>query len=157
MRPRRVLLQPRPCRWNPKIVFIPRRLWFLHYLTPMTSQMAILVQRAMLKIKPNNFHNSIHIIECLQVPFYGNHVHVGGAKTDFDPPRLYFYTILTIMTSQMAISIQRAILKNESNFFHNSIHIPGCCHGEFYGHHVHVGRTKYDFHPPRLFFTLFWP
>ena len=114
--------------------------------------MAILVQKAILKIKSNIFHNSIHIIGCLQVYSNGNHVHVDGAKTDFDPLRLYFYTILTIVTSQMAILVQRAILKNESNFFHNSLRIPGCCQGKFYGHHIHVCITKCDFHPPRLYF-----
>ena len=78
----------------------------------MTSQMVILVQRTMLKIESNFFHNSIHIIECFQVQFYGNHVNVGRTKNDFNPKKLYFYTILTLMTSQMAILIQRAILKN---------------------------------------------
>ena len=114
--------------------------------------MAILVQKAILKIKSNIFHNSTHIIGCLQVHFNVNYVHVDGAKNDFDPLRLYFYTILTIVTSQMAILVRRAILKNESNFFHNSLLITGCCQGKFYGHHIHVCITKCDFHPPRLYF-----
>ena len=118
----------------------------------MTSHVSILVQRAMLKIKSNLCHNSIHITGCCQVQFYGLHVHVGGAKTDFDPLRLYFYTILTIVTSQMAILVQRAILKNESNFFHNSINITECFQMQCFGKHGHVGITKYDFHPPRLYF-----
>ena len=64
---------------EPKIVFTPQGCDFYTILTLMTSQVAILVQRAMLKIKSNFFHNSIHIIGCFQVQFYGNHVHVGGA------------------------------------------------------------------------------
>ena len=79
--------------------------------------MAILIERAILKNESNFFHNSMHITGCFQVQFYGKHAHVGITKYDFHPPRLYFYTILTLMTSQMAILLQRTILKNESIFF----------------------------------------
>ena len=49
------------------------------------------------------------------------------------------------MTSQIAIFLKRAILKNWPNLFHNSMYILGCCEEPFYGDHAHAGRTKYDF------------
>ena len=89
---------------------------------------------------------------CCEEQFYGNHTYLGRTKYDFPPHRLYFYTILTIMTSQIAILLKRAILKNLPNFFHNSMYILGCCKEQIYGNHAHLDRTKYDFPPPRLYF-----
>ena len=89
------------------------------------------------------FHDSMYILGCCEEQFYSSHVHVGRTKYDFPPPRLYFYTILLIVTSQMVI-----LIKN----FHNSMYILGCCEEQFYGNHAHLARTKYDFPPPRLYF-----
>ena len=61
---------------------------------------------------PNFFHSSMNSTGCCQGELYGHHVHVGRTKYDFHPLRLYFYTILTVMTSQMTIFLWRAILKN---------------------------------------------
>ena len=63
-----------------------------------------------------------------------------------------FTLFLTIMTSQMAILLKRTILKNWPNFFHNSMYILVCFEEQFYGNHAYLGRTKYDFPPPRLYF-----
>ena len=51
--------------------------------------------------------------------------------------KLYFYPIFTLMTSQMVILLRGAIIKNWSNFFHNSLYILGWCEEQFYGDHVH--------------------
>ena len=76
-------------------------------------------------------------------------------KYDFPHPRLYFYTILTIMTSQMAILLKRAILKKLPNFFHNYMYILGCYEEQFYDNHAHLGRTKYDFPLQDCIYTIF--
>ena len=120
----------------------------------MTSQIAIFLKRTILKNWTNLFHNSMYILGCCQEQFYGDHVHAGRTKYDFPPQRLYFYTILTIMTSQMAILLERVILKNWLNFFHSSMYIWGCCEEQFYGDHARAGWTKYDFPPHRLYFYL---
>ena len=121
-------------------------------LTIMTSQMAILLKRGILQNLPNFFHNSMYLLRCCEEQFYGYNAHAGRTKYDFSPPILYFYSILTIMTSQMVILDKRAILKNWLNFFHSSMYILGCCEEQFYGNPGHLGRTKYDFLPARLYF-----
>ena len=116
--------------------------------------MAILLLRSFLKNESNFFHKSKHIIQCFQVHFCGNHAHVDIIKNNynFTPSRLYFYTILTLMTSQMAILLQSAILKRQSNFVYNSLHIKGGFQMQFYGNQAHVGRIKNDFTPLSLYF-----
>ena len=59
-------------------------------------------------------------------------------ELDCSHRQLYFYTILTLMTSQMAILLKWAILKNGPNFFHNPKYILGCCQEEFYGNKAYV-------------------
>ena len=135
-----------------KYDFPTPRPYFYTILTIMTSQMAIFLKRAILKNWPNFFHNYMYILVCCEEQFYGDHAHAGRTKYDFPLPRLYFYTILTIMTSQMAILLERVILKNWLKFFHNSMCIWGCCEEQFYGDHTHAGWTKYDFPPHRLYF-----
>ena len=109
------------------------------------------------KIDLNFFHSSMYILGCCEEQFYGNHAHLGRTKYDFSPPRLYFYTILTIMTSQMVILLIRNIHKNCSNYFYNSIHIIGRWQVQCFGNHTHVSRTKNDFPLQDCIFTLFWP
>ena len=129
-----------------------QELYFYTILTIMTSQIAIFLKRTILKKWTNLFHNSMNVLGCCEEQFYGDHVHAGRTKYDFLPPRLYFYTILSIMTSQMAILLERVILKNWINFFHSTMYIWGCCEEQFYGDHSHAGWTKYDFPPHRLSF-----
>ena len=102
-----------------KNCFRPPRLYFYTTLTLKPSQIVILVQSALLNIESNFFHKFICIIEFCPVQFYDNPGHVGRTKYDFPSPRLYFYTIFTIVTLQMAILLKRAILKNGPNIFHN--------------------------------------
>ena len=83
----------------------------------------------------------MYILGCCEEQFYGDHVHAGRTKYDFPPQRLYFYTILTIMTSQMAILLKRVILKNEPNSFPNSMYILGCCEEQFYGGQAYVANN----------------
>ena len=146
-----------PVQVEPNMIFPLIDCIFTLFLTIMTSQMAILLKRSIRKNWSNFFHNSMYILGCCEEQFYGNHAHLGRTKYDFPPPRLYFYTILTIMTSQMVILLKRAILKNCSNLFHNSIHIIGCWLVQFFGNHTHVSRTKTDFPFQDCIFTLFWP
>ena len=119
--------------------------------------MAILIQRAILKNKSNFSHNFINITGCFQVQIYGKHAHVGITKYDFHPLRLFFYTILTLMTSQMAILLQRTILKNESKLFHNSTHIIGCCQVQYDGNHVYLSSTTNNFRLRGIFLHYFDP
>ena len=114
--------------------------------------MALFLKTAILKNLPNFFHNSMYLLGCFEEQFYVDHAHAGRTKYDFTPTRLYFYTIFTVMTSQMVIWLKRAIIKNLPNFFHNSMYILGCCEEQLYGNHAHLGRTKYDFPPPLLYF-----
>ena len=61
------------------------------------------------------------------------------------------------MTSQMAIFLKRAMLKNGLTFFHNSMYILGYCEEQLYDHHAHVSGTKNDFPPITVFLRSFDP
>ena len=140
-----------------KYDFPPPRLYFYTILTIMTSQMVILLNRAILKNWPNFFHNSMCILGCCEEQFYGNHDYLNRTKYDFPHPRLYFYSILTIMTSQMVTLLRRASSKIAQNFFHTSIHMKGSWQVQFFGNHIYVSRIKNDFTLQDFNFTLFWP
>ena len=42
-----------------------------------------------------------------------------------------------------------------TKLFSQPMYLLGSCEEQFYGDHAHAGRTKYDFPPPRLYFSLF--
>ena len=141
---------------EPNMIFPLIDCIFTLFLTIMTSQMAILLKRSILKNWSNFFHNSMYILGCCEEQFYGDHAHAGWTKYDFPPHRLHFYPISTHMTSQMAILLKRAILKKWPNFFNNSMYILGACEEQFYGDHTHLGRTKIWFPPSKIVFLHYF-
>ena len=108
-----------PMQGEPNMISPLRDCIFYTILTIMTLQMAILLKQGHPQ-KLTKLFSQLHVyLRMLRGATLWQPRPCRQNQIWFPPQRLYFSTILTIMTSQMAILFKRAILKHYQTFFHN--------------------------------------